>query len=112
MTIRQTLCSRRQPSPHSRRAFLAQCGGGFGLLNANTNMGGASNTAFEFEPGAQARVFVTQNVAISGRVGIVLTFGYRVGPLQQQLAFQGQTLGGGGGGALFNFGFGFTYYFR
>jgi hypothetical protein len=26
------LCSRRQPNPRSRRDFLAQCGGGFGLL--------------------------------------------------------------------------------
>jgi hypothetical protein len=39
MTIRQPLCSRRQPSPHNRREFLAQCGGGFGLLALSQLLG-------------------------------------------------------------------------
>src|SRR5260370_42260334 len=39
MTIGQTLCSRRRPVPHSRRDFLAQCGGGFGLLALSQLLG-------------------------------------------------------------------------
>jgi hypothetical protein len=76
-------------------------GGGFGLINAS---GGGNNsaTAFEFEPGVQVRAFVTPNVAVHGRVGIVLAFGDDVGPLQKQLALNGQLTGG----------FGFTYFFR
>jgi hypothetical protein len=73
-------------------------GGGFGLINVS-NGGG---TAFEFEPGAQVRAFITPNVALSGRLAVILAFGDFVDPLNRQLALDGQITGG----------FGFTYFFR
>ena len=39
MTTGQTLCSRRRPLPLGRRDFLAQCGGGFGLLALSQLLG-------------------------------------------------------------------------
>jgi hypothetical protein len=78
-------------------------GGGFGLFNASSSAPGTNSlTGFEFEPGAQVRVFVTPNVAVFGQVGFVLAFGDRVGPTQQQLSLAGETTAG----------FGFTYFFR
>jgi hypothetical protein len=75
-------------------------GGGFALLT--NSAGGASATGFEFEPGAEIRAFVTPNVAVSAKLGIVLAFGDRIGPLQQQLGLDGQLVAG----------FGLTYFFR
>jgi hypothetical protein len=91
-------------------------GGGFGLINQSVTNGGPNNTAFEFEPGVQVRVFVTQNVAVSARLGIVFAFGDSVDPLNRQIALDGQTLSGrasavGLAGGLTG-GFGFTYFFR
>lgn len=62
--------------------------------------GGASNTITSFEPGAQARAFVTPNVAVFGRVG----FGFNFGDTGNgtQIGLGGQPLAA----------FGFTYFFR
>ena len=80
-------------------------GGGFGLLTVS--QGGNTATGFEFEPGAEIRVFVTPNVAVSGRLGFVLAFGDQTGnALNQQLALNGQTTGGPIAGL------GLTYFFR
>jgi hypothetical protein len=63
--------------------------------------GGPSNTLTSVEPGAMARVFVTPNVAVHGRLGLAMLLGDT-----------------GGGGTDFSLGgqftglFGFTYFFR
>ncbi len=44
------LCSRCQPSPSSRRDFLAQCGGGFGLLGLTHLLGLEERLAAEDIP--------------------------------------------------------------
>jgi hypothetical protein len=77
-------------------------GGGVGLVTSSG--GGNSATAEVIEPGVQARVFVTSNVAVHGRLALPLQFGDSVGPLT------GNSRVGLGGQILF--GFGFTYFFR
>jgi hypothetical protein len=76
-------------------------GGGFALLTSSTGNAGTA-TGFEFEPGAEIRAFVTPNVAVSAKLGIVLAFGDRVGVFQQQIGLDGQLVAG----------FGLTYFFR
>jgi hypothetical protein len=76
-------------------------GAAFGLATFSPGVG-ASTTAFEFEPGAQVRAFITPNVALHGGVGFVFAFGDDMGILGKQIAFGGQISGN----------FGFTYYFR
>jgi hypothetical protein len=75
-------------------------GGGLGFVNES--VGGNSNTAFVLEPGAQVRAFVTPNVAIHGRLAVVLAFGDDTTPLTPHLGLDGNLMGG----------FGFTYFFR
>jgi hypothetical protein len=76
-------------------------GAAFGLLTVSPPVG-ASATAFEFEPGAQIRAFITPNVALHGGMGFVLAFGDQAGVLQKQVTLAGQIYTD----------FGFTYYFR
>ena len=76
-------------------------GGTFGLLTYSPPVGN-SGTAFEFEPGAQMRVFLTPNVALHAGVAFVLAFGDYVGVLHKQFSFGGQVAEN----------FGFTYFFR
>jgi hypothetical protein len=76
-------------------------GGAFGLLSLSRSMGNGA-TAFEFEPGAQVRAFITPNVALHGGLGFVFAFGDYTDVLQKQVSLDGQISGD----------FGFTYYFR
>jgi hypothetical protein len=73
-------------------------GGGFGFENQSPPNNMPSTHQFFLEPGAQIRVFLTPNVALSARVGLVLSFGD--GPTTIDLT--GQTTAN----------FGFTYFFR
>jgi hypothetical protein len=75
-------------------------GGGAGLIYLSAMGAGNSSTAFTLEPGAEARVFLSPNFALSCRVGLAFTFGDNNSATVIQLA--GQTTG-----AL-----GFTYFFR
>jgi hypothetical protein len=75
-------------------------GGSLGFLTNST--GPASNTAMVFEPGAMVRVFVTPNVAIHARLGLIFAVGDNVGPLQKQIGLDGEVAND----------FGFTYFFR
>jgi hypothetical protein len=79
-------------------------GGGFGLLTVSGPGAGNSATAFEFEPGAQVRAFITPNVALHAGMGLIFAFGDRIdgSPLVKQIALDAQVTGN----------FGFTYYFR
>jgi len=74
-------------------------GGSVGLLY-DSPMGGNSSTGFAIEPGAEARVFLTSNFALSGRVGIAITTGDNNSPTTISIAGQETA-------AL-----GFTYFFR
>jgi hypothetical protein len=65
-----------------------------------TSTGGVSGTAFTLEPGAQARVFLTPNFALSGRVGFAITFGDN--NADTVISLGGQTEAA----------FGFTYFIR
>ena len=80
-------------------------GGGIGF--ADLSGGGNSVQAFVIEPGAQARVFLTPNVTLNGRVGLAMVFGDNGTAAGQSSAvsLSGQTVGGTAG-------FGFTYFFR
>jgi hypothetical protein len=73
-------------------------GGSVGLEYAS--MGGASATAFVIEPGAEARIFLASNFALSGRVGVAITTGDNNAPTTISIAGQETA-------AL-----GFTYFFR
>ena len=68
---------------------------------------GPSNNAIVIEPGVQVRVFVTDNVAVSGRVALPVVFGDTVGApyvgdLHEHFGLGGQISGL----------FGFAYFFR
>jgi hypothetical protein len=76
-------------------------GGAFGLLTFSPGMG-ASTTAFEFEPGAQVRAFITPNVALHAGMAVVFEFGDQVGLLNKSIILGGQLTAN----------FGFTYFFR
>ena len=72
------------------------------LIAINTTSGpGPSNTITQFEPGATVRAFLTPNVALFARAGLVFLFG-DTGGAGTQIALGGQPTGG----------FGFTYFFR
>jgi hypothetical protein len=77
-------------------------GGGFGIDYASP-AGGPSATAFVLEPGAEARVFLTPNFALTGRVTVDFRFGDNNTPT---------TIALGGQSTSTNAGFGFTYFFR
>ena len=77
-------------------------GGGFGI-DYFSPFGGASATAFVIEPGAEARVFLTPNFALTGR----LTVDFRFGDNNTAT-----TIALGGQSTSTNAGFGFTYFFR
>jgi hypothetical protein len=74
-------------------------GGGVGL-EYNAPIGGNSSTAFVIEPGAEGRVFLSPNFALSGRVGVSITTGDNNTPTQ--ISILGQRTAA----------FGFTYFFR
>lgn len=76
-------------------------GGGAGLNYASA--AGASTTWFDLEPGAEARVFLTPNFVLSGRVGFAITFGDN--NTSTNIGLGGQTTGSTAG-------FGFTYFIR
>jgi hypothetical protein len=61
---------------------------------------GTSTTSFTLEPGAQARVFLTPNFALEGRVGFAITFGDNQS--NTVVTIGGQTTAT----------FGFTYFIR
>jgi hypothetical protein len=75
-------------------------GGGAGLNYFAPAGAGTSTTGFTLEPGAEARVFLSPNFALSCRVGFAISFGDNSAPTTIGLA--GQTTGG----------LGFTYFFR
>jgi hypothetical protein len=75
-------------------------GGGAGLIYTSLPGAGNSSTAFSIEPGAEARVFLSPNFALSCRVGFAITFGDNNSATVYSL--DGET-----SGAL-----GFTYFFR
>lgn len=75
-------------------------GGGIGFRS--TSGGGASALATVFEPGIEARVFVTPNVAVHGRGGLAMAFGDDTDGVQTQVSL----------GAELQAAFGFTYFFR
>jgi hypothetical protein len=81
-------------------------GGNLGFMVSNFSPG-PSNNAIVIEPGVQVRVFVTDNVAVSGRVGLPIVFGDDinqpyVGELHEHFGLGGQISGL----------FGFAYFFR
>jgi len=75
-------------------------GGGAGLAYTSTSMGGPSQTLFALEPGIEARAFLSQNFALTFRMGFAITFG-------DNNADTTFSLGGQGSGQ-----FGFVYFFR
>jgi hypothetical protein len=75
-------------------------GGGAGLEYVSNPGPGNSSTGFTLEPGAEARVFLSPNFALSARVGFAISFGDNNGPTV--FALNGQTTGL----------VGFTYFFR
>ena len=75
-------------------------GGGAGLVYRSGMGAGNSSTAFTLEPGAEARVFLSPNFALSCRVGFAITFGDNNSPTT--FSFGGETTGT----------LGFTYFFR
>ncbi len=74
-------------------------GGGVGLVYSSP-LGGNSSTGFAIEPGAEARVFLSPNFTLNGRVGIAITTGDNNQPTT--LSILGQETAA----------FGFTYFFR
>jgi hypothetical protein len=70
-----------------------------------------TNQTFIIEPGVNARVFVTSNVAISGRVGLTMAFGDATpatnNPNGTRVQSSSVAMNGQVNGAL-----GFTYFFR
>lgn len=75
-----------------------------GLAGINySSTGGVSGTGFTLEPGALARVFLTPNFALEGRVGLSITFGDN--NANTVISLGGQT-------TATTAGFGFTYFIR
>jgi hypothetical protein len=83
-------------------------GGSVGLIYQSF-VGGGSSTGFAIEPGAEARIFLSPNFALNGRVGIAITTGDNMAPTT--LSIGGQTTSGQATAAT-SAGFGFTYFFR
>ncbi|HVZ71262.1 MAG TPA: hypothetical protein VHJ20_02710 [Polyangia bacterium] len=81
-------------------------GGGLGFMIASPSQGNSAN-AIVLEPGVEARVFLTDNFALSGRLALDFVFGDAVnapplGGMSEHTSLAGQIVTG----------FGFTYYFR
>jgi hypothetical protein len=76
-------------------------GGAFGLATFSPGAGNSA-TAFEIEPGAQIRAFITPNVALHGGLAFVIAFGDELPPLNKQFALASNLTEN----------LGFTYYFR
>ena len=76
-------------------------GGGFGLDDISLSNGGGSGTQFFFEPGAEARVFLTPSFALFGLAGFSVAFG------DATVTGNGFALA-----SQLTAGFGFTYFFR
>jgi hypothetical protein len=72
-------------------------GGGLGYAH---DTAGNGTSAVALEPGAMVRAFVTPNVAIHARLGVVFAFD-NAGPINEHLSLDGQILSV----------FGFTYFF-
>jgi hypothetical protein len=83
-------------------------GGLAGIIYGST--GPTSATGFTLEPGAQARVFLTPNFALEGRVGFAITFGDN--NADTTITIGGQTTANGPANLGTNAGFGFTYFIR
>jgi hypothetical protein len=81
-------------------------GGGIGFMIASPSTGNSSN-AIVLEPGVQARVFLSDNFALSGRLALDFVFGDAVGAPPIGAMSEHQSLAG-----QIATGFGFTYYFR
>lgn len=75
-------------------------GGGAAIIYTSPPGAGTSSTAFALEPGAEARVFLSPNFALSARTGIFIKFGDNNTDTTFSIAGQVVT------------GFGFTYFFR
>jgi hypothetical protein len=75
-------------------------GGGAGLVYMSGMGAGNSSTGFTLEPGAEARVFLSPNFALSCRAGFAITFGDN--NTATSFSFGGETTGT----------LGFTYFFR
>jgi hypothetical protein len=75
-------------------------GGGAGLNYASAPGAGNSQTMFSLDPGVEARVFLTPNFALLGRVGFAISFG-------DNNAATTFSLGGQDANQ-----FGFVYFFR
>jgi hypothetical protein len=90
---------------HLARGNMADfsIGGGAGLVYHSAPGAGNSSTGFSLEPGAEARVFLSPNFALSARVGFAIGFGDNNSPTSFGLG--GATTGTTGG-------LGFTYFFR
>jgi hypothetical protein len=87
-------------------------GGGLGFMNTSVSAGGGGGNATVLEPGAQARVFITQNFALSGRLGLSFVFGDGVGGPGSAIGGLGPHIGLAGQGGQVTSIFGFTYFFR
>jgi hypothetical protein len=72
-------------------------GGGIAYAHNSANNG---SSAIALEPGALVRAFVTPNVAVHARMGVVMAFDNAT-PINEHLALTAQTM----------FLFGFTYFF-
>ena len=83
-------------------------GGGVGLIYSSF-VGGTSSTGFAIEPGAEARIFLSPNFALNGRVGIAITTGDNMAPTTLTIGGQTTSSAATAGAAT---GFGFTYFFR
>jgi hypothetical protein len=83
-------------------------GGSVGLMYQSF-VGGTSSTGFAIEPGAEARIFLSPNFALNGRVGVAITTGDNMAPTT--ISIGGQTTSGAVT-ANTSAGFGFTYFFR
>jgi len=75
-------------------------GGGAAIIYDSPAGPGNSVTGFALEPGAEARVFLSPNFALSARTGIAITFGDNNSDTTFSIGGQVVT------------GFGFTYFFR
>jgi hypothetical protein len=81
-------------------------GGGLGFMVVSPSQGNSA-TGIVLEPGVQARVFLSDNFALSGRLALDFVFGDGVGApplggMNEHVALAAQIVTG----------FGFTYYFR
>jgi hypothetical protein len=87
---------------HLARGSMADFSvGGTVGMSYNSPVGpGASYTAFAIDPGAEARVFLSPNLALMGRVGFVIEFRDNNG--NSDFGIGGSTIAD----------FGFTYFFR